>query len=194
MSIFEVIVNHFNEDIDVTSRHIESLTPYIAEAAHLIHQTVLDDGKIYCATAPNAYAAGKQFCQLMSHSANFDRPALPAISLADICQGSGTASSPDNLSRQITALGQKSDLLIAISSAGNETELLACIESAHDREMPVIALSAGQASDVNQALLSSDVLMSTPGLNPLQTAQLQFLIIQVFADLLEQLLFGDIAL
>ena len=46
MSIFEAIVNHFNEHLDATSRGIESLVPYLAEASNLLSQSLIEEKKI----------------------------------------------------------------------------------------------------------------------------------------------------
>ena len=43
--------------------------------------------------------------------------------------------------KQVQAFGQPGDLLLAISTSGNSSNVVSAIEAAHDREMSVIALT-----------------------------------------------------
>ena len=44
-------------------------------------------------------------------------------------------------SKQVRALGQPGDVLLAISTSGNSANVIAAIQAAHDREMTVVALT-----------------------------------------------------
>lgn len=184
MSIFEAIVNHFNQHIDASSRSIESITPYLAEAANLLSQTLTNEHKILCVTSSHSASAGQQFCHNMLASATIERPALPAI----LIQSNGATEA-----QQVQALGQENDLLFILSSSGDEEHLSHCIDNALNRNMNIISIACGEASLISARTPKDQVHIALPGLPMHQSISLQFLIIQILSDLTEQQLFGNIS-
>ncbi len=65
-------------------------------------------------------------------------------------------------SRQVRALGQAGDVLLAISTSGNSPNVLAAIEAAHEREMVVVGLSGRSGGKMAQALRDTDVHICVP--------------------------------
>lgn len=77
-----------------------------------------------------------------------DRPALPAIALTtdtSILTAVGNDASFEQIfARQIEALGQPGDILLAISTSGNSRNIINAIKAAQAKEMQIIGLT-GQA-------------------------------------------------
>ena len=196
MSIFEAIVNHFNEHIDATSRSIETLTPYIAEAANLLGQTLIADKKIICVAAPNSFAAGQQFCQNMLGNIAMERPALPAIFLENSNTASASIANGNSSSvhaSQLAAIGQPGDALLIFSFTGEESALLNTIDAAIGRGMKVISIASGEASAIAQRTPNNHVHVPMTGFSAAQSIHLHFLLAQMLSDLVEQQLFGSLA-
>lgn len=190
MSIFEAIVNHFNEHIDATSCSIEPVTPHIAEAAHLLAQTLIDDKKILCASSISCAAASHQFCQNLLGHIKFERPSLPAINLGNTISLTDNSNINDAYTKQINALGQQGDLLIVFSSNGDEEQLLNAIESAHSRHMKIITLTAGSSQKVANATPKDQVIIPLVSPTPYQAINLHFILAQMLSELVEQQIFG----
>jgi D-sedoheptulose 7-phosphate isomerase len=74
-----------------------------------------------------------------------ERPELGAIALTtDSSILTAIANDYDFnriFSKQVRALGQAGDVLLALSTSGNSANVLAAIEAAHEREMTVVALT-----------------------------------------------------
>lgn len=74
-----------------------------------------------------------------------DRPALPAIALTtdtSIITAIGNDSSFELIfSRQIEALGNAGDVLLAISTSGNSPDVLAALDAAARQQMAIIGLT-----------------------------------------------------
>ena len=193
MSLFEAIVNQFNAHLDATSRSIEALTPHIAEAVHLLIETLTEDRKILCCTSDHAIAAGSQFCNLLQSSPNFDRPSLPAILLEakNVISLMENSAVDETFARQINAFANTRDLLLVISSSGNEPALLQAVDAAISKNMHIIALTGGDHSGLSDRIPSTEVNIPVTGLSSSQTTGIQFILAQMLSELIEQQLFGS---
>jgi|SRR5690554_5869437 len=195
MSIFETIINHYNSQIDAISRHTEVLTPYIAEAAHLLAHTLQEDGKILCAAAGHNYAIAQHVCNQLD-SLSQHRPALPCVLLGN-SQGMAAAIDQDEeqtqhyYARQVSALGQAGDTLLVLAHSGQEKNLIHAIQAANHRGLSILLINSSDhclASIANANHVSID-------LNEVDKAQalsLQFITLTLLVELTEQLLFGHI--
>ena len=88
-----------------------------------------------------------------------ERPGLPAIALttdSSILTAIGNDYAFEEIfSKQVRALGQTGDVLLAITTSGNSVNVLAAIQEAHEREMIVIALT-GKGGGVIAEVLRGD--------------------------------------
>ena len=77
-----------------------------------------------------------------------ERPGLAAIALTtdtSILTAVGNDYSYDAVfSKQVQALGSPGDVLLAMSTSGNSANVLAAVDAAHAREMPVVALTGNE--------------------------------------------------
>ena len=75
----------------------------------------------------------------------YDRPGLPAIALTtdtSILTAIGNDYGYDYVfARQVEALGQEGDVLVAISTSGNSANILGAIKAARDKHMTVIGFT-----------------------------------------------------
>ena len=94
-----------------------------------------------------------------------ERPELAAIALPspthDPLADTAEAADPDGLARQVRALGQSGDVLLAFSTSGQSAPVLAALRAAHEREMTVIAFTGGVGHGgggaIGRALRETDV-------------------------------------
>ena len=66
------------------------------------------------------------------------------------------------LARQVRAIGQAGDVLLAISITGQEASLLPRDRAAHERDMTVLALTGHGGSAMGLALRETDVQVCVP--------------------------------
>src|SRR5690606_6013089 len=98
----------------------------------------------------------------------FERDRLPLAGIAlntdtSILTAVGNDYGYDDIfSRQVSALGQPGDILVAISTSGNSPNVLQSIQAAHEREMSVIALSGKGGGHLNDLLLETDLHLCVP--------------------------------
>jgi D-sedoheptulose 7-phosphate isomerase len=84
------------------------------------------------------------FAEEMTGRFREERPSLPAISISDSSHLTCAANDygfEAIFSRFIESLGQKGDVLLAISTSGNSENIIRAARAARSRKMKVIALS-----------------------------------------------------
>jgi D-sedoheptulose 7-phosphate isomerase len=122
----------------------------------------------------------------------FDRPALPAVSLAESLS-SVTAISNDHgfeqvFSRQIEALGRAGDVAIAISTSGNSPNVLHAVATANKADLLSIGLT-GRSGGKLRSLVKECICVpsdDTPRIQECHT-----LIGHILSQIVEQEMFGQ---
>ena len=190
----ERITKHFSDSIDVKIRSADTLPPLIADAADMMVQSLLNEGKVMACGNGGAAGDAQHFVSEMLNRYDRERPALPALSLcADSMTMSSIASDSsynEVFSKQIRALGQEGDILLAISAHGNCPNLLQAIQAAHDRNIAVIALTGKDGGDMARLLHPEEVEIRVPASSPHRIQEVHTLLIHCICDLIDEFLFS----
>lgn len=189
------IVSHFSDSIDVKIKAVETLPPYIAQAAELIAQSLLNEGKILACGNGCSAGTAQHFVSEMLNRYERERPSLPAVSL---CADSLTMSSISSdssynevFSKQIRALGQHEDILLTISTTGNCPNIVQSVQAAHDRDLQIIALTGKDGGDTARLLQPEDIEIRVPTLSSPRIKEVHTLIIHCLCDLIDEHLFAE---
>ncbi|MES9847322.1 MAG: SIS domain-containing protein, partial [Candidatus Thiodiazotropha sp.] len=92
---------------------------------------------------------------------------------------------------QIEALGQPNDLLLAISTSGNSTNVNRAIASAHERDMNIVALTGRDGGGLVKLLAPGDVEIRVPSDVTARIQETHLLIIHCLCDLVDHQLLGS---
>ena len=190
----ERVSNLFDDRIEAHFNAKELLTPAIAQAGELLVQALLSDGKVICCGNGGSAGVASMFTAKMLDRFERERPALPAMCLsADATTLTAVAedySYSEVFSKQIRAIGQPNDLLLAITTSGRSANMVQAIQAAHDREMTVLVLSAKDGGDVARLLYPEDMeIRVAPGSLAL-IHELHLVILHMLCDLVDGQLFG----
>ena len=124
-----------------------------------------------------------------------ERPELGAIALttdSSILTAVGNDYDFNQIfSKQVRALGQAGDVLLAISTSGNSANVLAAVEAAHEREMTVVALTGRGGGRMAQALRETDVHICVPHERTARIQEVHLLTIHCLCDGVDAQLLGD---
>jgi D-sedoheptulose 7-phosphate isomerase len=93
--------------------------------------------------------------------------------------------------KQVRALGGAGDVLLAISTSGNSANVLAAIESAHERDMVVVALTGKGGGKIGQVLRETDVHISVPHERTARIQEVHLLALHCICDGVDTQLLGD---
>ena len=93
-------------------------------------------------------------------------------------------------SKQIVALGQAGDVLLAISTSGDSVNVVRAMQAAHERQMPVVALTGRDGGDMAGQLAEGDIEIRVPDASTARTQEVHLLTIHCLCDLIDRQLFG----
>jgi D-sedoheptulose 7-phosphate isomerase len=116
----------------------------IAKASEMISASVKKGGKVISCGNGGSHCDAMHFAEELTGRYRNDRKAIPAISISDVSHISCVANDYGFefvFSRYLDALGNKGDVLLAISTSGNSPNILRAVQSAKEKEMTVIALT-----------------------------------------------------
>ncbi len=145
MPLHDRILGHFQASAQTKLDAAETLAPVIELAArHMVH-CLTQGGKILACGNGGSAADSQHFASEMINRFEQERPGLAALALST---DTSTLTSIANdyaydqvFARQVKALGQPGDILLAISTSGNSPSVLQAVAAAHARSMHVIALT-----------------------------------------------------
>lgn len=195
MDLISRIKQNFQDSISTKQLSADLLAEPLATAAQMITQCLLGGGKILSCGNGGSAGDAQHFSSEMLNRFEMERPGLPAVALTT---DSSTLTSIANdysydqvFSKQVSALGQQGDILLAISTSGNSTNVNRAIEAAHEREMQVIALSGKQGGDMASLLTADDAEIRVPSDSTARIQEVHLLAIHCICDLVDHQLLGQ---
>jgi len=190
----ERIERHFLDSITTKQASLELLPQAIAHAAGVISGALLQGHKVLSCGNGGSAGDAQHFSSEMLNRFERERPGLPAVALST---DSSTITSIANdynydevFAKQVRALGQAGDVLLAISTSGNSRNVVRAIDAAHDRGMSVVALTGREGGVMATQLSDGDVELRVPSDVTARIQEVQLLIIHIQCDLIDQHLFG----
>lgn len=176
----------FADSIAVKSAAAEVLVPAINNAAQLMCNVLEADGKVLSCGNGGSAADCQHFSAELVNRFETERRALAAIALTtDSSALTSIANDYDYLrifSRQVEAIGQEGDCLLAISTSGNSDNVLEAIKVAHEMQMSVIALSGGTGGKIADALSANDVEIRVPSDSTARIQEVHLLVIHALCS------------
>lgn len=194
MDLISRINKNFQDSISTKQLAAEVLAEPVSRSAQMVTRCFLNGGKVLSCGNGGSAGDAQHFSSEMLNRYEMERPGLPAIA---ITTDSSTVTSIANdynyrqiFSKQVTALGQPGDILLAISTSGNSENVNMAITAAHDREMTVIALSGKSGGDMAELLAVNDIEIRVPSESTARIQEVHLLVIHCICDLVDHQLLG----
>jgi D-sedoheptulose 7-phosphate isomerase len=189
------IQQHFIDSADLKYQAAQALGKPIADAVQALLACVTSGGKILaCGNAASATDA-QQFAAFCVAGFERERPELAAVALsANAALLTATTTHGDlaqQFARQVRALGQAGDVLLALCISGNDANVLAAVDAAHERDMTVIVASGRSGGVLATVLRETDVLICVPDDRPARVREVHALVINCLCDGVDAQLFGE---
>lgn len=189
------IHQHFIESADLKYQAAEALSKPIAAAVQAILACVTSGGKVLACGNGGSASDAQHFAAEFIGRFERERPELAAIALTtDSSILTALANDYDFtvvFSRQVRALGQPGDVLLAITTSGNSANVLAAVEAAHTREMTVIALTGRNGGRMAQMLRETDVHICVPHERTARIQEVHILALHCICDAVDNQLLGE---
>lgn len=194
MDPVERVQQTFAESIEVKRLSAEVLSEMIASAASRLADSLINGHKAMSCGNGGSAADAQHFSAELLNRFEMERPALPAIALTT---DTSTITSIANdyhydqiFSKQIRALGQSGDILLAITTSGGSPNIVRAIEAAHERDVSVILLSGKEGGDAAAALDEEDIELRVPSQRTARIQEVHLIMIHCLCDLVDKKLFG----
>ncbi len=194
MDLIARVNGHFIESIATKQSAMEALAPGVALGAEVMVACLMNEGKILACGNGGSAADAQHFAAEMVGRFEKERPGLAAISLAtDTSALTAIGNDYDFdliFSKQVRALGQQGDVLLAISTSGNSANVIEAIAAAHERGMRVIAFTGKDGGKIGEILSADDVHLNVPATRTARIQEVHLLLIHAMCDAIDYMLLG----
>lgn len=191
--MLERIKESFTESIQTKIDALEALPEPLEQAAMVMVQCLLNGNKILACGNGGSAGDAQHFSSELLNRFETERPSLPAIALTT---DTSTITSIANdyhydeiFSKQVRALGQPGDVLLAISTSGNSQNVIKAMEAAVNRDMTIIALTGKDGGAMAGLLGNSDVEVRVPSNRTARIQEVHLLAIHCLCDSIDRTLF-----
>lgn len=183
----------FTESIQIQIAAAEVLPDAITKAAATLTRSLLNGNKILCCGNGLSAANAQSFATNMTYRFETERPSLPAIALCadNILLTAIGAEQPYDLiyARQVRALAQAGDILLAVSARGNSRNVIKAVEAAVTRDLTIVALTGYDGGELAGLLGPQDVEIRIPSHRDGRINEMHLLVINCLSDLVDNALF-----
>ena len=189
------IQQQFFDSADLKYAAAEVLAKPIADAVSALVGSITARGKVLACGNGGSAADAQHFAAEFVGRFERERPGLAAIALttdSSILTAIGNDYDFNSIfSKQVQALGAPGDVLLAISTSGNSSNVIAAIEAARAKEMVVIALTGHKGGKIREMLTETDVLICVPHERTARIQEVHLLTLHCLCDAVDLQLLGE---
>lgn len=189
------ILAHFQESADLKLKAANVLAQPIEQAIELMFTALSNGNKILACGNGGSAADSQHFAAELVGRFERERLPMPAIALttdSSILTAIGNDYSYQEIfSKQVQALGQAGDVLLAFSTSGNSGNILAAIEVAQERDMRVVALTGKGGGAIGKKLTDVDVHICVPHDRTARIQEVHLVSLHCICDGIDVALFGE---
>ena len=186
------VAEHFAQSIEAKQQAAEVLSAPTAQAAEIMLQCLMNEGKILACGNGGSAADAQHFAAEMTGRFEKERMELAAVALTtdtSALTAIGNDYGFDHVfSKQVRALGRPGDVLIGISTSGNSANIITAIEAAHERDMQVIAFTGRDGGKIAAMLKDNDILLNVPHPRTARIQEVHILLIHALCDCIDTML------
>ena len=194
MDLISRIREHFTDSAQAKLDAIEALAAPLAGAVELMVGALVGNGKILACGNGGSAADAQHFAAELVGRFEMERPGLAAVALTTDSSVMTAVSNDYGYSavfeRQVRALGQSGDLLLAISTSGNSPSIVEAIRAAHENDLRVVALTGKGGGEIGRILHGADVHLCVPSDRTARIQEIHLLAIHCLCDGIDCLLLG----
>ncbi len=195
MELIQRIRGQFDDSAQTKLNAAEAMAAPIEAAIRLMVEALRGGNKILSCGNGGSAADAQHFAAELLNRFERERPPLAAVALTT---DSSTLTSIGNdyrfedvFSKQVLGLGRPGDVLLAISTSGNSPNVQEAIRAAHQRGMPVVALTGKGGGAVGGLLKEADIHLCVPASRTARIQEVHLLVLHCLCDGIDALLLGE---
>ena len=194
MDLISRISQQFSDSAHTKLEAIELLAAPIAGAVEVMVGSLVGNGRILACGNGGSAADAQHFAAELVGRFEMERQGLAAIALTTDTSIM-TAVANDYgfkaiFERQVRALGQPGDVLLAISTSGNSPNVIEAIQAAQDNDLRVVALTGKGGGQIGEMLRDDDIHLCVPADRTARIQETHLLVIHCLCDGIDALLLG----
>ncbi len=175
------------QEMDSALRQLAASANILTEVAMLLEETLRTGHKVLVVGNGGSAAEAQHFAAELVGRFKRERSPYAAIALtADTAILTAVANDygyQQVFARQVEALGQPGDLLLAFSTSGESKNVVQAARVGRRSQMHVVAITGSKPSRLESL---ADLTMRTPGIDTAMTQELHMLITHTLCDITEQ--------
>ena len=194
MSLTERIQQQFKDSAQAKLDALTTMAAPIEAATRCMVASLQAGGKVMACGNGGSAADAQHFAAELVGRFEMERQGLAAIALTTD-SSILTAVSNDYgfkaiFERQVRALGQPGDVLLAISTSGNSPNVIEAIQAAQDNDLRVVALTGKGGGQIGEMLRDSDIHLCVPSDRTARIQEVHLLTLHCLCDGIDCLLLG----
>ncbi|MFT4993626.1 MAG: DnaA initiator-associating protein [Paraglaciecola sp.] len=193
--MLENIRDNFTESIQTKIAAIEVLPEPIANATMMMVNALINGNKILSCGNGGSAGDAQRFSSGMLNRYERDRPSLPAFTLttdgSTLTSIANDHSFDEVFSKQVRALGQAGDILLAICTSGNSRNVINAMEAALSRDMTIVAMTGKDGGEMAGLLGPNDVEIRVPSSRSARIQEVHLLAIHNLCEGIDDSLFPE---
>jgi D-sedoheptulose 7-phosphate isomerase len=184
------IMKAFDDSLDVKRRFAEQHIELIEETSRLIADRLSSGKKLLLFGNGGSSTDASHIAAEFINRFKMERPALPALALntdmAVITSISNDYDFSEIFTRQLKALAQEGDVVMAISTSGNSPNVINAIETAKKKNLVVIGLTG---HDGGQMASLADFIFKVPSADTPRIQETHITLGHIICQMVEEILF-----
>ncbi len=190
MTLLSKVHEQFREAADLATRSLPVIDKYLVQLAQETASRVVVGGKVLLMGNGGSAADAQHIAGEFVVKLNYERAALPAIALTTdpsvLTAAANDYGYAEIFARQIQALCNVNDLVVALSTSGNSPNIVRALETARERRIFTAAFLGG---DGGEAARHVDIQIIIPSSNAQRIQELHAIMGHVWVALVEDLVF-----
>src|SRR6202521_1551803 len=195
MDLVAHLKQHFEEGIELRTRMAQTLPAEIARAGQALAGAMKAGRKALACGNGGSAADSQHFAAEMVGRFERERPGMPAIALTtDTSALTAIANDYDFdrvFSRQVEALGDPGDVLLAISTSGNSKNVVEAVRAAQAKDLVVIALTGRDGGAMAKMLRPKDFHLNVAHPRTMRVQEIHLLVIHCLCEVVDNVIYGE---
>jgi D-sedoheptulose 7-phosphate isomerase len=193
MDAKKFIIDSLNESAETKLKIKDQLMNDILKAVELLAACYKEGNKLLlCGNGGSAadcqHIAAEMMIRLSHH---IQRPALPAIALttdsSNLTAGGNDIGFENVFARNVEGLGNKGDVLLAISTSGNSPNVVKAVDMAHKKGMKAIGFLGGNGGKL-KAIVDLPIIIPSSNIQRIQEGHIT--VAHIICELVEDKLYS----
>jgi D-sedoheptulose 7-phosphate isomerase len=186
---------HFEEGIELRRRMAETLPAQIARAGEALAAALKSGRKALSCGNGGSAADAQHFAAELVGRFERERPGLPAVALTtDTSALTAIANDYDFdrvFSKQVEALANEGDVLLAISTSGNSKNVVEAMKAAQARKVAVIALTGRDGGAMGRMCGPRDFHINVAHPRTMRVQEVHLLVVHCLCEVVDNVIYGE---